>query len=151
MNSDMYVVVPTRRARPAAIPDINVIALPARPIGNGTDPGGSALRATRSRSLKGVFAIMAICATCLLGGNGTRPPLETTIELEQLAARVERASSIHPNTARDFARMLAMPRYDCARTACSAALQARNSAARARLATAIAMKTRPERGADASD
>jgi hypothetical protein len=105
------------------------------------------VKSVRNRALV-IMAIFAVAA--LWSGGGGSYPLEATIQLEQWAARVERRNSIHPNTARRLARILAQPEYDCARTACSAALQARNSAARARLETLIAMKTRHDALATAS-
>ena len=97
-----------------------------------------------SKPLRGVFAAITIGGTAawLWAVCGTSRPIEATIQMEQLAARAEQARSIHPDTARDLARMLALPQYDCAQAACSADLQARNSAARARLEALIARKTR---------
>jgi hypothetical protein len=155
MYSDMHVLAQMRSARPPAIADVNGITLPTKPALNRRDSDDSRFRNVGwSRSLNGAFAIIAICGTAafLLWGAGTnRPIAATTIQLERLAARVERARSIHPDIARKVARMLALPEYDCARTACSVALQARNSAAHGRLATLIAMKPRPDTFAGSSD
>jgi hypothetical protein len=148
MYSDMHVVARMRSARPAAILDLNGIALPAKPIRNRRDSDDSGFRKVGwSKALNGAFAIIAICGTAaflLWGAHTNRPIAATTIQLERLAARVERARSIHPDIARKLARMLALPEYDCARAACDGALQARNSAARGRLETLIAMKPRPD-------
>jgi hypothetical protein len=153
--SDMLVLAQMRSARPAAIPDVNGIALPAKLIPNRRSSHNSGFRNLGwSKSLNGAFAIIAICGTAALvpWGAGTNRPIEaTTIQLERSAARVERARSIHPDIARKLARMLALPEYDCARTACNPALQRRNSAARGRLETLLAMKPQPDTFAASRD
>jgi hypothetical protein len=90
-----------------------------------------------------VVAPIAVCGTVALlwAAGGTRQPLEATVQMEQLAAKVGHASSIYPDTAREIAQVLALPQYDCDQVACSTALQARNSAARGRLKTLIATIT----------
>ena len=98
------------------------------------------------KSLNDTFAIVAICAAAAwlwTVGSGSRP-LEATIQLERFAASIEHTGSVDPGTARDLGRMLALPGYDCARVACSAAVQVRNSAVRARLVTLMAMKRRSD-------
>jgi hypothetical protein len=98
-----------------------------------------------------IMAIFGIAASSLLGAGTSRPIEATTSQLERLANRVERARTVHPDTAERLARMLARPEYDCARTTCSEALQARNSTARRRLESLIAMKTRSDAIAASGD
>jgi hypothetical protein len=97
-----------------------------------------------SRTLHGAFAVIAACATAAwsLAAFGTGRPVEATVRMEQLAARIDHADSNHPDTVQELTRMLALPRYDCSRTACDAELQARNRAVRLRLEALIATKTR---------
>jgi hypothetical protein len=97
-----------------------------------------------SRTLHGMFAVIAACATAAwsLAAFGTGRPVEATLRMEQLTARIEHADSIHPDTVHELTRMLALPQYDCSRTACDAGLQARNRAVRLRLEALIATTTR---------
>ena len=124
MYSDMHVLAQMRSTRPAAIPDVNGIALPAKPILNRRDFARLGFPQSRLEQIaERRIRIIAICGTAALvpWGAGTNRPIEaTTIQLERLAAGVERARSIHPDIARTLARMLALPEYDCARTACNA-------------------------------
>lgn len=93
--------------------------------------------------VKGAVVVIAVIGAVGLfwAASGPVRPLEATARMEQLAANVERAKSIHPDTAREIARLIAQPWYDCNQVACSAQLQARNSAVRNRLNTVIATKT----------
>jgi len=99
------------------------------------------------KSLGGALAVVAICGTltsvCTFGGGGGRA-LQATIQLERLAASLDHTGSIHPDTARDLARVLALPDYDCDRIKCRAGVEARNSAVRARLITLITIRTRAD-------
>ena len=88
----------------------------------------------------GAAAISLAVALALCWAAGTVRPLEATIQMERLAAKVEQTAVIHPNTAREFARLVDQHGYDCNQVACGAQLHARNSAARNRLTGLIAMK-----------
>jgi hypothetical protein len=76
-----------------------------------------------------------------LAASGAGRPVEATVQMERLAAKVEHAKSIHPKTAHEIMGLIGQPWYDCNQVACSAPLKARNSAARNRLQTLIAKKT----------
>ena len=75
-------------------------------------------------------------------------PLDATVRLERFAADREHTGSVSPDIARELGLMLALPYYDCARTACGADVQVRNRAVRARLEALIQMKTRPDTPGD---
>lgn len=80
-------------------------------------------------------------------------PLEATAQIEQLAAKVEQSRKVAPQTAEEMTQLLRQPWTDCDRVACSARLQARNAAARARLMTILAerLESVPFRSAAALD
>ncbi len=88
----------------------------------------------------GAAAISLSAALALCWAAGTVRPLEATIQMERLAAKVEQTAVIHPNTARELARLMDQHGYDCNQVACGAQLHARNNAARNRLTGLIAMK-----------
>src|SRR5262245_24903234 len=103
-------------------------------------PSDEARRIAWLRWLRGL-------AVCMLGGvavawvatwASSRGPLEATARMEQLAAKIDRARMLDRQTAQVIARLMRRPAYDCAQLPCGAALQARNSAARAQLAAAMA-------------
>jgi hypothetical protein len=73
--------------------------------------------------------------------GGTARPLEATVQMKQMAAKVEQTKFIHPNTAHAITRYIDQRGYDCDKVACSAQLQARNRAVRTRLETLITKKT----------
>lgn len=84
---------------------------------------------------------------CMLGGvavawvaasAGSGGPLEGTARMEQLAARIDRARTLDRRTAQAITGLMRRPAYDCAQIQCGAALQVRNSAARAQLTAAMA-------------
>ena len=75
-----------------------------------------------------------------LATNGTKEPLEATAQMERLAAKVESAKSVDPDTADKIARLVDQPWYDCSQVTCSEKLQARNGAVRSRLKTLMATK-----------
>jgi hypothetical protein len=85
---------------------------------------------------------LGFCAVAALvwAEFSTRHPADATAQMEQLARQIERAEALHPDAARQLARVMDLPPYDCARIACDAALLARNMAARERLRQSIAGK-----------
>jgi hypothetical protein len=95
-------------------------------------------------SMRGIPAL-GLCAVAAVGWAefSTRHPAEATAQMEQLARQIERAEVLHPDAARQLARVMDRPPYDCARIACDAALLARNVAARERLRRSIAGKLHP--------
>jgi len=92
--------------------------------------------------LKATFGAIAFSGAVALSlaASGTGRPVEATVQMEQLAAKVERAKSIHPKTVHEVTRLIGQPWYDCNQVACSAQLKARNTAARNRLQAMIAKK-----------
>lgn len=100
-----------------------------------------ALRVWRTWIKGGVAAISLSTMLALLwAAGGPLRPLEATVQMEGLAAKVEQAANLHPDTARELARLIDQRGYDCRYVTCGADLQARNSAARNRLETLIAIK-----------
>jgi len=92
------------------------------------------------RWLKGLGAVIA--STLAIGlvlapESGTRP-LEATVQMEKLAAKLEQMKAIHPTTAQAITTLVLQPSYDCHQVVCSPAVQARNSIARARIAATLA-------------
>jgi hypothetical protein len=59
--------------------------------------------------------------------------LEATIRMERLAKTLESVKAITPNTAGEVSRLMQRREFDCSQTACEAALETRNHAARSRL------------------
>jgi sugar phosphate isomerase/epimerase len=59
--------------------------------------------------------------------------LEATNRMERLAKSLETVKTITPETASEVSRLMQRRVSDCRRTACEAALEARNHAARSRL------------------
>ena len=59
--------------------------------------------------------------------------LEATIRMERLAKTLENVKTITPDTASEVSRLMQRRESDCRQTACEAALEARNHAARSRL------------------
>jgi hypothetical protein len=92
------------------------------------------------RWLKGLGTVIASTAAfaLFLASGSTNRPLEATVQMERLAVKLEQMKSIHPETAQTIARLVLQPAYDCNQVACSAAVQARNIAARSRLKATVA-------------
>ena len=95
-----------------------------------------------SKWLKGTIGAIALTSAVAfsLAASGTNRPFEATVEMEQLAAKLEHAKAIHPKTAHEIRRLIGQPRYDCNQVACSAQLEGRNSAVRKQLEALIAKK-----------
>lgn len=89
----------------------------------------------------GLAAIAAGAAMALFWTvGGTVRPLEATVQMERLTAKVAQAKFIHPDTAHAITRFIDQNGYDCDKVVCGAQLQARNRAIRDRLKTLIAEK-----------
>jgi hypothetical protein len=82
-------------------------------------------------------AIMALPAL-MWASSGKVSPLEATVQMERFASNVEHAKTIHPDTAREIARLMSRPWYDCDQVRCGELLRARNHAVRTRLETLMA-------------
>jgi len=105
--------------------------------------------------LKGLASATAAVAGIglLLASAGTTRPGEATAQMEQLANKLEHAKAVHPETAQTIASLIRQPWYDCTQVACTAQVQIRNDAARARLKPLL-LNRKPEiqtAGAEAQD
>jgi len=109
-----------------------------------TRPGTAADQATWTRWCKRTAGMLAATAavTVLIAAGIPARPLQATLEMEQLAAKLERVRAIHPDKAETIAALIDRPWYDCNRVACNARLHGRNDAARARLKGLIASSQR---------
>jgi hypothetical protein len=67
-------------------------------------------------------------------------PTEATVQMERFAENLERVTTISAKTAREIARVIGQPWYDCNHVTCSAQLKERNRAARAKVTSLLAMK-----------
>jgi hypothetical protein len=94
------------------------------------------------RALCGWLFVVAACccwAVTMMMTTGT-PSVEATLQMERLAAQLERTTAIPAAAANAVARIVGQPGYDCRHVACSAELADRNRTARARLETLLASK-----------
>jgi hypothetical protein len=90
---------------------------------------------------RGLAAIAVSAAAALLWAVGsTFRPLEATVQMERLVAKVEQTKFIHPDTAQAVTRFIDQNGYDCANVFCGTQLQARNRAVRNHLKQLIAEK-----------
>src|SRR5262245_35741938 len=105
-----------------------------------TQPLTPEQRIVWKRWLKGLGTIIASTAALalFLASGSTNRPLETTVHMERVAAKLERMKVIHPETAKTITTLVLWPTYDCDQVTCGAAVQARNSAARSRLKAVLA-------------
>jgi hypothetical protein len=98
------------------------------------------------RGAVGIAALVALTVAGIAGSlagigrpNNEQRVLEATVQMERLATKLAHAKTIAPETKLEIARLTQHPWYDCNnQVACRAALEARNSAARARLQTILA-------------
>jgi hypothetical protein len=90
-----------------------------------------------------VLSVLALAIAPLGWASGSPArPMETTVLMEGLAAKIEHAQKLHPDTAREIARLMSHASSDCTRVRCSEPLRARNAAARHHLELLVASKTR---------
>src|SRR5262245_4578486 len=105
-----------------------------------TPPSATDDRIAWKRGLKGLGA--AIASTLVIGlvlaSESRTRPLEATVQMERLAAKLERMKAVHPNTAQAITTLLFQPSHDCHQVVCSPAIQTRNSVARARITATLA-------------
>lgn len=118
-------------------------------------PADSEHRREWEKWLKGLASATAAVAVVglLLASASTTRPLEATAQMEQLARKLEHSKAVHPETAQTIASLIHQPWYDCTQVACTAQLQIRNDAARARLKPLL-LKRKPDiqtAGAEAAD
>jgi HAMP domain-containing protein len=100
-----------------------------------TPPSTPEDRIVWNRWLKGMGTIIAttLALALFLASGSAKRPLEATVEMERLAAKLEQMKVIHPETAKTIVSLILQPAYDCNQIACSAAVQTRNSGAQSRL------------------
>jgi len=93
-----------------------------------------------NRWLKGLGAAIAstLAIGLLLASESRTRPLEATVQMERLAAKLERMKTVHPNTAQAITALILQPSHDCHQVLCSPAVQARNSVARSRITATLA-------------
>jgi hypothetical protein len=115
-------------------------------------PESAEQRMAWSRWLKALVMVVAASSAVMVSAAIPNPaaPSEATTRMERLAAKIDRAGALDPRTALAIAGLVEQPAYDCAQVACGAQLQARNGAARARLAAALARHGPPVLEAAAS-
>jgi hypothetical protein len=108
-----------------------------------TPPSAPEDRLVWNRWLKGLGTIIAatVAIALFLASGSINRPLEATIKMERLAAKLKQMKVIHPETARTIASLMLQPSYDCDQITCSAAVQARNSAARSQLKAILAKRS----------
>ena len=94
------------------------------------------------RWLIGVVALFACTGGLLfLIANGSSArPLETTIQLERLAKKVEAVRALPAKTSDELKLLIGQRWYNCEQVACSPEFQTRNRVARDRLLSLIAVK-----------
>jgi hypothetical protein len=85
------------------------------------------------------IAVSAAAALCWTLGSPFRP-LEATVQMERLAAKVERTKFVQLDTAHAITRFIDQDGYDCDFVACDTQLRARNRAVRDHLKQLIAEK-----------
>jgi hypothetical protein len=76
-------------------------------------------------------------------------PLEATVQMERLAAKMEHTAALAPETIEAVARMISHPSYDCRIVSCRLELRQRNQAARDRLHAVLSAGRRPVQDAAA--
>jgi hypothetical protein len=105
-----------------------------------TPPSTTDDRIAWNRWLKGLGA--AIASVLVLGlalaPESRNRPLEATVQMERLAAKLERMKVVHADTAQTITNLVLQPAYDCHQLLCSPAVQARNNAARSRITATLA-------------
>jgi hypothetical protein len=98
--------------------------------------------------LRSIGASAAACGLALLlvvgaGSVSRHQALEKTAVIERLAMRLAQAPTVEPGTAQALSQLLRRPDYDCRQIACDGWIEARNAAARARLATILTTRSAP--------
>lgn len=94
----------------------------------------------------GIFAVLVVTSIASsisgtmagLAAYKEQRVLATTVQMERLATKLERAKRIAPETKLELTRLTHQPWSDCAQTGCRKTLEVRNRAARKYLQTVIA-------------
>ena len=85
-----------------------------------------------SFSVAVLFIVVVLASSAL-----NQSPREATATMERLAAQVEMAQRMAPETRDTILKLLSTRRYDCEEVKCDPGLQARNRLARERISKAI--------------
>jgi hypothetical protein len=108
-------------------------------------PSFRGLDTITDRALCGWLILISVCVSwaAILVLTGSKvAPIQATAQMELLAKKLERTAAIPSGTAREIARAIGQPWYNCAHVACSAQLEERNRAVRAKLSDLLATKER---------
>jgi hypothetical protein len=89
-----------------------------------------------------VISACVFWAAILVGTGSRIGPMDATAQMELLTRKLERTAGIPAETVNEIARVMGQPWYNCGRVTCSAELQQRNSAVRAKLGDLLATKER---------
>jgi hypothetical protein len=113
-------------------------------------PADAEQRRAWTACLKVTAAVLALAVAFPLFLISGKSAIEATVEMERLAARLEHATSVDPQTSREIKQLISKPWYDCNQIACDAQLQLRNAAVHIRLQNRlIAKASQPVREAEA--
>jgi hypothetical protein len=110
-------------------------------------PAFRGLDTITDRALCGWLIMISACvfwAPILVGTGSRNGPMEATAQMELLTKKLERTAGIPTETVSEIAQVMGQPWYNCGRVACSAELQQRNSAVRAKLGGLLATKERSD-------
>jgi hypothetical protein len=108
-------------------------------------PSFRGLDTITDRALCGWLILISACvswAAILVVTGSKLGPMDATAQMEMLAKKLERTAVIPSETASEIARVIGQPWYDCGHVACSAQLEERNRAVRAKLSDLLATKER---------
>jgi hypothetical protein len=108
-------------------------------------PSFRGLDSITDRALCGWLILISacVCWAAILVVTGSKVgPMDATAQMELLAKKLERTAAIPSETASEIARVIGQPWYDCGHVACSAQLEERNRAVRAKLSGLLATKER---------
>jgi hypothetical protein len=105
-----------------------------------TPPSTTDDRIAWNRWLKGLGATIAsiLVLGLALAPESRNRPLEATVQMERLAAKLERMKVVHADTAQTITNLVVQPAYDCHQVVCSPAVQARNNVVRSRIGATLA-------------
>jgi hypothetical protein len=91
----------------------------------------------------GSIAAATVLTLAVVYGPHTRSErqLAATVEMERLAAKLERVQQVPPETALEVGRIVSQPEFDCAQVSCRPSIEQRNTAARAYLLSLLRAQT----------
>lgn len=86
------------------------------------------------------FFVCAWLAAVVAWTDSRMRPMEATEQMERLAENLANSTTIPTKTMSEVARLIGQPWYDCRHVSCSAQLEERNRAVRAKLSSLLAAK-----------